>query len=81
VGLGRGCTHAQDAVLADQLDEAVADAALGVALGVGLDVAQVADVAVVVGWGAVLLAMGVVCHALSVLFFRSHDIYFLDDQQ
>jgi hypothetical protein len=37
--VGENATYAQNAVLADQLDEAVADTALGVALGVGLEVA------------------------------------------
>lgn len=39
-------TYAQNAMLANQLDLAVGDGALGVALGVRLDVAEVADVAV-----------------------------------
>ena len=52
-------TYANDAVGADQLDERVGDGALGVALGVGLDVAEVTDVTVVVGGGTVGLAVGV----------------------
>jgi hypothetical protein len=52
---------AQHALRADQLDELVRDAALGVALGVGLEVAQVADVALAVGGGAVGLVVGVDC--------------------
>lgn len=42
---------AQHGVLADQLDEAVLDAALAVAVGVGLEVAEVADVAGFVAGG------------------------------
>ena len=44
---------AQHALGTDQLDELVGDAALGVALAVGLEVAQVADVALAVRGGAV----------------------------
>lgn len=36
---------AQDAMFTDQLDVAVADFSLGVTLGVGLEVSEVADVA------------------------------------
>jgi hypothetical protein len=50
---------AKNALGADQLDELVRDGALGVALGVGLEVAQVADVALAVGGGAVGLVVGV----------------------
>jgi hypothetical protein len=50
---------AEHALRADQLDELVRDAALGVALGVGLEVAQVADVALAVRRGAVRLVVGV----------------------
>jgi hypothetical protein len=50
---------AEHALRADQLDELVRDAALGVALGVGLEVAQVADVALAVRGGAVGLVVGV----------------------
>lgn len=52
---------AEDALGADQLDELVGDGALSVALGVGLEVAQVADVALAVGGGAVGLVVGVDC--------------------
>lgn len=52
---------AENALRADQLDELVRDGALGVALGVGLEVAQVADVALAVGGGAVGLVVGVDC--------------------
>jgi hypothetical protein len=47
-------------VLADQLDLAVADAALGIALTISLDIAEVTDVAFRIAWGAVCLAVGVV---------------------
>lgn len=58
---------AEDALGADQLDELVRDGALGVALGVGLEVAQVADVALAVGGGAVGLVVGVDCGGRMVL--------------
>lgn len=54
-----GGTHADDALRANQLDERVGDSALGVALAVGGDVAEVANVAVLVARGAVRLAVGV----------------------
>jgi hypothetical protein len=50
---------AQHALLSDQLDKAVLDAALPVAVAVGLEVAKVADVAGLVAGGAVRLAEGV----------------------
>jgi hypothetical protein len=58
-GRERGETHADDAVLADELDQLVGGGALCVALAVCLEVAQVADVAVLIGGRAVLLAVGV----------------------
>jgi hypothetical protein len=54
-------TYAQNAMLANQLDVLVGNGALGVALAVGLDVAEVADVALAVGGGAVGFAEGVDC--------------------
>jgi hypothetical protein len=56
---GEGPTYTQDGVLADQLDLRVSDAALSIALTVGLDVAKVTDVAVIVAGAAVALAVGV----------------------
>ena len=50
---------AEDALRPNQLHQLVGDGALGVALGVGLDVAEVADVALAVGGGAVGLGEGV----------------------
>jgi len=50
----------ENTVLADQLDEAVADASLGVSLTISLDVAQVTNVAFRVGWSTVSLAVWVV---------------------
>lgn len=50
---------AEDALGADQLDVLVGHGALGVALGVGLEVAQVADVALAVAGGAVGLVVRV----------------------
>jgi len=58
---GEQGTYAQDTLGADQLDEAVLHGADRVALGVGLEVAQVADVALLVGGRAVRLAEGVDC--------------------
>ena len=58
---------AEDALGADQLDELVRDGALGVALSIGLEVAQVADVALAVGGGAVGLVVGVDCGGRMVL--------------
>lgn len=52
---------AKDALGADQLDELVGDGAVGVALGVGLEVAQVADVALAVGGSTVGLVVRVDC--------------------
>ena len=49
----------EDALRADQLDELVAHRTLCVALAIGLEVAQVADVAVAVVGRAVLLAVGI----------------------
>ena len=54
-------THAQNAILPDELDVLVGDGALGVALGVGLEVAQIPDVALVVRGRAVRFAEGVDC--------------------
>ena len=53
---------AEDALGTDQLDELVADRALGVALAVSLEVAQVTDVALLILGGTVGLAVGVDCH-------------------
>lgn len=50
---------ANDALGANELDEVVGHGALGVALGIGLNVAQVTNMAVLVGPVAVGLAMGV----------------------
>lgn len=52
---------AEDALGADQLDELVGDGALGVALAVGLEVAQVTNVALVILRGTVGLAVRVDC--------------------
>lgn len=56
-------TYADDAVGADELDVRVHDGALGVALAISLDVAQVADVAGLIRGGAVRLVVGVDCGA------------------
>lgn len=52
-------TYAENALSTDQLDELVLGGAVGIALGIGLEVAQVADVALSVAGGAVGLAKGV----------------------
>lgn len=51
--------YADDAVGADELDVAVRDGALGVTLGVGVDVAEITNVAGLVGGSTVRLAVGV----------------------
>lgn len=52
------CTS-QHALRADQLDQLVSDGALGVALAVSLEVAEITDMAVGVGGGAVLFGVWV----------------------
>ena len=53
---------AEDALGTDQLDELVANGALGIALAVSLEVAQVTNVALLVLGGTVGLAVRVDCH-------------------
>jgi hypothetical protein len=53
---------AENTLRADQLDELVADGALGIALTVGLEVAQVTNVALLVLGGTVGLAVRVDCY-------------------
>jgi hypothetical protein len=60
-------TYADDALGANEFDELVAHGALGVALGVRLDVAEVADVAVLVGRRAVGFAVRVDCGKAQLL--------------
>lgn len=59
--LARGLefTYANDAVGANQLDEAVLDGALGIALAIRVNVAEIADVAGVIRGSTVVLAVGV----------------------
>lgn len=52
-------TYADDAIWADQLDLIVADTAGRVALSIGGEVAEVTNMALLVRWGAVVLATGV----------------------
>lgn len=52
-------TYANDALGPDELDERVSNGTLGVALAVRLDVAEITDVADLVGGSAVGLAVGV----------------------
>lgn len=51
----------KDALWADELDQLVGNGALGVALAVGLEVAEVTDVADLVRWSAVSLVVRVDC--------------------
>ena len=57
-GTGEG-TYANDALGADELDQLVLNAALGVTLGVGLEVTKVTDMALLVTGGTVCLVLGV----------------------
>lgn len=52
-------TYANDALGANELDQLVLDAALGVALAVGLEVAEITDVTLLVAGGAVGLVVRV----------------------
>lgn len=54
-------TYANDTLGANDLDELVGHRALGVALGIRLDVAEVTNMAVLIGRGTVGLAVGVDC--------------------
>lgn len=56
---------AKDALRADQLDELVGNGALSVALAISLEVAQITNVTLRVGWGAVRLAVRVDCFCQS----------------
>ena len=58
-GTGVYISYADDAVGADQLDQGVGGRALGVALGIGLDVAEIANVAGLVGGSTVGLLVRV----------------------
>lgn len=57
--LGGVCSYSDDAVGANKLDQLVRHRSLGVALAISLEVSEITDVAVLVGRGAVLLAVGV----------------------
>ena len=52
-------SSSEHALRPNELDEGVGYGAFGIALFVGLDIAEVADVALGVGGGAVLFAEGV----------------------
>jgi len=54
-----GYTYADNALLPDQLNELVIMRTLSIALAVRLEVAQVANVALVILWGAVVLVVRV----------------------
>jgi hypothetical protein len=54
-------TYADDALGANELDEQVGHGALGVALGVGLEVAEITDMAGLIGAVTVSLVVGVDC--------------------
>ena len=61
-------TYANDGLGADELDEVVSHGALGVTLSIGLEVAEITDVADLVLGGTVVLAVGVdwyVCQRVS----------------
>lgn len=64
---------AQDALGPNQLDLLVREAALGVAPAVRLEVAQVADVALVVVGGAVCLGEGIDCDGERAVSARGGD--------
>ena len=59
---------ADDAVLADELDQLVGDGALCVALAVGLEVTQVTDVALLILGSTVVLAVGVDLRVLAFVW-------------
>jgi hypothetical protein len=63
----QGDTYANDALGANELDQLVRYAPLRIALAVCLVVAQVTDVAGLVGGGAVVFAVGVDCTPVSLL--------------
>lgn len=52
-------TYANDAIRADELDQLVGGGAGGVTLGISAEVAEVTNVALLVGRGTVVLATGV----------------------
>ena len=54
-------TYANNAIWADELDQLVSGGANRVALGVGAEVSEIANVALLVGWGTVVLAARVDC--------------------
>jgi hypothetical protein len=63
-------TYANYALRSDQLDQFVGSGALAIALGIGLEVAQIANVTSLVLWSTVCLAVWVdyaSCHKLSML--------------
>lgn len=64
---------AQDALWPNKLDQGVLHAAFAVALAVGLEVAEVADVALAVGGGAVLLGVRVDCNSRERLISLGRD--------
>lgn len=69
-------TYADDAIRPNQLDEAIRDASLTIALAIGLEIAQVANVAVLVGWGTVALVMRVDWPMISMTLSSSYqDMY------
>jgi hypothetical protein len=56
-----GLSYTNDGLRADELDELVGHGALGVALSISLEVAEVTNVAGLVGRSTVGLAVGVDC--------------------
>jgi hypothetical protein len=59
VGRVEGGTYANDAVRSDKLDQLILMATLSIALTIGLEVTQVADVALLVAGSTVGLVVGV----------------------
>lgn len=55
-----GYTYANDALLPDKLDQLILHCAGRVSLAVSLEVAEITDMALVIGWGAVRLVVWVV---------------------
>lgn len=56
----------KDALWADQLDVLVGDGSLAITLAVGLEVSEVTDVTLSVGWCAVGLAVWVDCETIAI---------------
>lgn len=75
-------SYANDALRTDELDELVRYGSLAVALAVSFEVAQVADVAVLIRWGAMLLVKRVDCYPLEpqVTIFATRETNSVDQR-